>query len=786
MKMKDMPITRRTVLSVTQRIFDPIGFSCPVTLIPKLILQKSWQEKLSWDTELTEDLKKEFLVWLEDLSLLSSVRIPRQATAVNRISSSLHVFADASKYSYATAIFLRNESQDEIKVQLLQAKSRVSPLRKITIPRLELLACYIGAKLSEFVTKSLTLEINETYYWTDSTTALFWIKNNDLPWGTFVCNRVKKIRECSDPKDWRHVPGISNPADLPSRGCTVSKLLETKWWEGPLWLSKSKEEWPNSTPIENEEEIYLEQRKTVVATLTCENTENSWMLAYFSSYLKILRMTAWILRFLKNAQKTRAEQEIGELKLYELNEAEKILMKQIQQKSFNDEDISRLKSLCVFKNEEGILRVSTKLTERKDLESFISPILLPSTHKLVIIMIFYMHKSMCHAGIQILMSKLRERFWIIRSRKTIRKVLARCVRCKRRQTTRIECNPGVLPENRVKDALVFEITGIDLAGPLMLREKCKAWIIIFTCAVYRAIHLELITSQSTQSFLLGLRRFIARRGRPKVIYSDNGTNFTGANNLFKSLDWKMIEIEASVNRIQWNFNPPASPWWGGFWERMVQMVKKLLRRVLGQSALNYEEMTSVLCDCETTINSRPLTYVSEQGDELIPLTPAMFLKEIDDVGVPDLDQLDQVNLNKRLRYQQNLRNALRERFRSEYLGQLLQRPSKSKPIEPLKVGDIVLIETDGKKRTLWPMAKIIDVFPGKDGQVRVVRLKTSSCELVRPAQKIFPLEISSPTEPNLINNEARKNKPEKDLQVVGKTVRTRSGRLIKVPIKFLS
>ncbi|XP_071037961.1 uncharacterized protein [Parasteatoda tepidariorum] len=395
-----MTITQRTVLFIAQRIFDPIGFNCPVTLIPKLILQRSWQEKLSWDTELTEDLKKEFLVWLEDLPLLSS------------------------------------------------AKSRVSPLRKITILRLELFACYFGAKLSEFVTKSLTLEINETYYWTDSTTALFWIKKKDLPWGTFVCNRVKKIRECSDPKNWRHVPGISNPADLPSRGCTVSKLLETKWWEGPLWLSKSKKQWPYSNPIENEEEIYLEQRKTVVATLICENTENSWILAYFSSYIKILRMTAWILRFLKIYYSA-------------------------------DEDGARLKSLCVFKDEEGILRVSTMLTEREDFESFISPILLPSTRKLVELMIFYMHESMCHAGIQLLMSKLRERFWIIRARKTIRKVLARCVGCKRHQTTKIECNPGVFPENRVKDALVFEITGLDLAGPLILREKCKAWIIIF-------------------------------------------------------------------------------------------------------------------------------------------------------------------------------------------------------------------------------------------------------------------------------------------------------------------
>ncbi|XP_071037953.1 uncharacterized protein [Parasteatoda tepidariorum] len=212
MKMNDMTISRRTVLSITQRIVDPIGLNCPVTLIPKLILQRILQEKVSWDTELTEGLKKEFLVWLEDLPLLSSVRIPRQAATVNKIACSLHVFADASRNWYATVIFLRSESHDEIKVQLLQAKSRVSPLRKITILRLKLLACYFGAKLSEFVTKSLTLEINETYYWTDSTTALFWIKKKDLPWGTFVCNRVKKIRECSDPKNWRHVPGIIYPA----------------------------------------------------------------------------------------------------------------------------------------------------------------------------------------------------------------------------------------------------------------------------------------------------------------------------------------------------------------------------------------------------------------------------------------------------------------------------------------------------------------------------------------------------------------------------------------------
>ncbi|XP_071042185.1 uncharacterized protein [Parasteatoda tepidariorum] len=181
-------------------------------------------------------------------------------------------------------------------------------------------------------------------------------------------------------------------------------------------------------------------------------------------------------------------------------------------------------------------------------------------------------------------------------------------------------------------------------------------------------------------FFLALRIFIARRGRPKVIYSDNGTNFVGADNLFKSLDWSVIEIESSIKRIQWYFCPPAAPWWGGFWEIMVKLIKTLLRKVLGRSSLNYEELQSVLIDCES---------------------------ELTEVGVPDLDNIDRVNLKRRFRYQQNLRKDLRKRF-DEYLGKLVMRPSKVKGNQRIAAGDIVLIETEGKKKVLWPMGRVTE------------------------------------------------------------------------------
>ncbi|GFS58391.1 integrase catalytic domain-containing protein [Trichonephila clavipes] len=214
---------------------------------------------------------------------------------------------------------------------------------------------------------------------------------------------------------------------------------------------------------------------------------------------------------------------------------------------------------------------------------------------------------------------------------------------------------------------------------------------------------------------------------------------------FSSEDGKKLEndceSEAVNRRITWKFNPPSACWWGGLGERLIVSVKKILRRVLKNASLIYEEILSLLCECEAIVNSRPLTYVSEDSDELQPITPAMFLQEIPEVGVPDLDHIDKISLTRRLRYQQKVREELRKRFRVEYLGNLMLKQINEKSSYELKVGDIVLIENEDKKRAFWPLGRIVKLYPGKDNYVRLDKVKTLNGDVLRLIQRLYPLEI---------------------------------------------
>ncbi|GBO44059.1 hypothetical protein AVEN_257492-1 [Araneus ventricosus] len=407
MKEDKGPTTKRKILSTVHRIFDPIGFSCPVTLEPKCLLQECWKLGLSWDAELPLLITERFERWKMKLPKLNALQIPSQS-------------------AYATCIFLRAESADNASCQLIQARNRVAPLKKISIPRLELLSCTIGARLAKATISELGLEKIPIFYWYDSMNALYWIKRNEN-WATFVYNRVLEIRKLTNPEDWRHIIGTLNPADLPSRGSNAEELVKYLWWEGPNWLRRPIEDWPVSETIPDFDVVNSEKRKTIVS-VTNTTTEQLEYFSKVSSFRKMTRITAWIFRFYKNAKTQKKERKGGTLDLEEVEAAEKFILKQVQSQCFSGNEKLNLQT---FLDSDGLLKVKTKISQRSDIPTFRFPILLPSKHAVIGKLIFEKHVELSHAGIQILMSSLRENYWILKSRKTIRQVIRTCVICQR-------------------------------------------------------------------------------------------------------------------------------------------------------------------------------------------------------------------------------------------------------------------------------------------------------------------------------------------------------------------
>ncbi|XP_046734983.1 uncharacterized protein LOC124404697 [Diprion similis] len=406
-------ITKRVILSIAQALFDPIGFTAPVTLFPKVLLQEAWASKIDWETAVNDDLTTRFVAWFEELQMLGEMKISRHLFdgTEKPENMSLHVFCDASQKAYAAVVYIRSETVEGVTLRLVQAKSRVAP-KKTTIPLLELLAATIGARLMASTINALELTGILTSFWSDSTTILSWIRR-ESEWSVFVWNRVQEIKKLTDWKEWRHVPGEINPADLLSRGCSVEALIASKWWEGPEWLLNPARDWPRQSFTADETEVRTELKKTATIMMVNDSREipsNDWIYQHRSGYRETIRLQAYVRRFVNNSRRSREERKIGNLSVAEIEEAEMQVLESVQEESFKGEYDERFGSLSAFKDEDGLIRLNTKIARRSDAYSFRFPVVLPSRHPITRQLVFKKHVELCHAGVQTVLVNLREDF----------------------------------------------------------------------------------------------------------------------------------------------------------------------------------------------------------------------------------------------------------------------------------------------------------------------------------------------------------------------------------------
>jgi hypothetical protein len=476
---------------------------------------------------------------------------------------------------------------------------------------------------------------------------------------------------------------------------------------------------------------------------------------HFSSWRKMVRALAWWLRFKSNLRSSDSKQ--GPLSVEEIQAAEILILKKAQRESFGTEILhlrkwgnfpnsSALKSLCPFLDQDDLLRVGGRLIG-SHLGSG-SQVILHADHSVARAIIMDIHNK-AHVGVEWVLSLVREKFWLVKARRVIKGLIKVCVLCRKLHGKPCVQQMSEVPDERLDyGGSAFSNVGIDVFGPFFVKLKrstVKRYGCIFTCLVMRAVHIEILDTMETDSFLNAFRRFVARRGMPVNVFSDNGTNFVGAESelrkCIQELSPTEIEQYASKNGITWHFNPPLASHMGGIWERMIRTIRKVLRAILGGKVLLTDEILATLfCEVESIVNSRPLTKVSDDVSDPAPLTPnhLLILKEGPCKPPGNFGTIDMYK--RRWRHVQHLANQFWKKWVRFYLPELQIRHKWTKVKSNVSVGDLVLVMEENTPRNVWPLALIEEVNMGRDGFVRSVKLKTASSRLVRPICKIVLLE----------------------------------------------
>lgn len=762
-------ITKRSMLSIIARIFDPLGLLAPTVLLAKVLIQGLWKLDIGWDEKPPEQIQKDWMGYIEDLPNVSKIQIPRwvrPSCGLVRIFG----FCDASERAYAAAIYMVTEHQNSQSYSfLLIAKTRLAPVKTISVPRLELCAAHLLTRLLESIQEfSNILGVTQTLLFTDSTILLSWLRMHPQELRTFVANRISYILSHTSVDQWRHVPSNQNPADIPSRGLRASELMSSQlWWKGPKWMTSQPVEFPPMPPVLKE--LPEVKRNCADLCLSVSKIESPVLtiISRFSNYAKLRFTLAYVLRFLNCLRAVTLKSSVrpsGPLTLEELGEATNILIRAVQEVDFSEDfdyasnecKSTRFKSLTVFSDTQRILRVGGRLShstlpfERKH------PILLPRDSKLTSLIVDYNHQRNFHLGAKALQALLQQSYYIFGIRSLIRKRIWSCISCYKLRARPNNPLMADLPLSRVTQGRPFINIGVDFAGPYHIKQGSrrnspisKAYMCMFVCMATKAVHIELVSSLSTEAFLAAFDRFTARRGLPTEILSDCGTNFVGAARQTKELfQWyhdtktqDSISRHATEAGIKWKFNPPSAPHFGGLWEAAVKSAKTHLRKTLGERPFNFEELATLFCRIEGILNSRPLCQVSENPTSFDYLSPGHFLIGSAITAPPEHD-LREINMNRLNRWQmiQSSAQHFWRRWSNEYVHLLQARSKWTENKKPLKINDLVLIQDSNADVLRWKLGRVINLFPDDKGTARVAEVRTAMGEFKRPVHRLAPLD----------------------------------------------
>lgn len=764
--------TKREMLKLVMSLFDPLGFATFFLIHGRVLIQDVWATGVNWDEPVNSDLSERWRQWISYLPSLSKLQIPRcYFRGTMNDAKQLHIFVDASDAAYACVAYLRANGTEGVEVALVGAKSKVAPLKVLSVPRLELMAAVIGARMADSVTASHSFNIAETYLWSDSSTALAWIKSDHRKYNKFVGVRVGEILSLTKMNQWRWIPTKQNPADDATKwGKGPNFDVNGRWICGPAFLYRSEIEWPQNPKLASteEESVSIHNVHHVTPTSPIE-------FCRFHKWERLLRTQAYVMRFVNNVKCRKNGQALdsGALKQEELRLAEQQLWKYAQAEIYEPErrvlretqgsptsrhnlvqKSSPIYKLWPYIDLEGVIRMRGRIGAAwyaTDEAKY--PVILPKTHSVTLLLIDWYHRRYHHANNETVVNEMRQRYEIPNLRTLVKQVAKRCTKCRIAKAMPHPPPMASLPEQRITPFVrPFTFVGLDYFGPIKVkigRSEVKRWVALFTCLTVRAIHLEVVHSLSSDSCILAIRRFISRRGAPAEIFSDNGTSFVGANKQLQQEIAARDQVLATTftnTNTRWAFNPPGAPHMGGVWERLVRSVKCAVGTIIDAPRRpNDEALQTILLDAEAMINSRPLTYVPLETADEESLTPNHFLLgNSSGIKQPPSELTEcRTNLRSCWTLVQNITDAFWKRWIKEYLPVITRRCKWFEDVRDIDVGDLVLI-VGTTVRNQYIRGRVEKVLLGRDGRVRQALVRTSTGVYRRPAMKLALLDVGLP------------------------------------------
>ena len=871
---KNITWTKTRCLSQAMKIFDPLGYAIPVLLETKLFMQELWRRGTEWTDTLTEGELERWQNWLQNLPLmehLSFRRVIMPGLPSSFSTVQLHVFTDASHAAFASVAYIRITYEDDrpIYTNFIQAKNNIAPMKvKRTTPKLELMSIEQGARLAKQICGYLNIPTEDVTIWSDSKTALQWLRMDSNTLLLIVHNYCEKTKALFPIEQIRWVPGPENPADVATRPKSVPELVNlTNWTKGPDFLMDSPSEWPTLPELERTKEVMDGVKKDykifsaslvqVFKTRTKQKVEKDLFdTQRYRTYGKMLRTISFVLRFIGTLRKRVKVRQTGTIPVHiecetcekehhpllhslikkgfkkspryfhdkhgkvqvryetvptdipgitiyprreELEEAELRLVHQHQRKYFTKEikdilcgrdllvssKLCRLGAIIVPQKScigteftFNLLRLGGRVGHASHLNvKMRQPYVLHPDDEMVKKLVQHYHGTVLKhmGGVKCLMCEINRSRWIVGSIAHIKRILNECIQCRKLRPKPTIQQMAPLPSSRIpgegEERLApFSVTSLDAAGPWLTsqgrgKSRTKRWLIIFRCAKYGAVHLEMLHHMNTASFLKALTRFVSHCAKPKRIYCDNGTNFVRGEKEINHM-WDEIsqnEVEQNEHQIEFKFSPANAPHFNGLVERMVGEAKKNLLALLPTEGLTDEDLDTAFKEVQRLLNNRPLDLLSSvDPNDLEPLTPAHFMScgNIHEDLVPPKHYLEG---RETLAQSYWDLKALLDTFWTRYvrsvtphLKEYTRWVTKRKEVKP---GDVVcLLEDNPEADGHYKLGLIDSVQPGIDGLVRRVSVRVKDGKILErglnriyvlvPVEKLQPKgkEVSPETE----------------------------------------